>query len=136
MSRIADIVPLASRRRPRQRLGEPLSMAVDPPRLEGSTENGAWIVLVALMGLLGAGAISAASERFFHRAGLELPPAERAAVFQRAYDDLRETCRLPEAAGGPLLDRCRSTASFVVLFPECDAACGQAARALQPRSRR
>ena len=60
----------------------------------------------------------------------------REAIFARAHDDLLETCRLPEAAEGPIRDHCVATAGFVLLFPECDADCGRLARDLQPHARR
>jgi hypothetical protein len=133
-----DIIPLASRRRARAPATHAAPEVVGPPRLEGSTEKGAWIVLVALVSLLAAPlAFYLAGESGAQRSIAGLTPSVRAAVFQRAFEDVRETCRLPGgSADGALRDWCRSTASFVVLFPECDAACGRAARALLPQARR
>jgi cytochrome b pre-mRNA-processing protein 3 len=136
MSRPAEIISLASRRPARSTNPRPVEVETDPFHLEGSTEKGAWIVLVALLLLLAVGAVMAFVTNGAPRSLAGLAPAERTAVFRRAYEDLRETCRLPATSNGPLLERCRSTAAFVVLFPDCDAACSRAARALMPRARR
>jgi hypothetical protein len=71
-----------------------------------------------------------------HESITRLAPSERAAALGRLRHDIVETCQLPEAAAGPLRERCLRDASLVLLFPECDAACGQAARALLPQPRR
>ncbi|HEY2728581.1 MAG TPA: hypothetical protein VGK52_01495 [Polyangia bacterium] len=89
------------------------------------------ILILGAIGLL----FTFAKERF-QRSIAGMPSAHRSEIFRRAYDDLRETCRLPEAREGPVQEHCRNTASFVLLFPDCDKACGEAARALLPRARR
>ena len=135
MSRPANIISLASRRR--AQVAAPQAAPEAPP-LEGSTERGAWIVLVALVSLLAVPlTFYLVGERGAQRSLADLAPSDRTAVFRRAFEDVRVTCRLPGAAAdGALRDWCRSTASFVMLFPECDGACGRTARALLPQARR
>lgn len=60
----------------------------------------------------------------------------RTAIFQRAHDDLIQSCRLPEAADGLLHEHCVHQANFVLQFPECDSACERDARAQLPRATR
>jgi hypothetical protein len=43
---------------------------------------------------------------------------------------------LPEAAEGALWEHCHAQARFVSLFPECDEACGRAARPWLSQGRR
>ncbi|MDB4981739.1 MAG: hypothetical protein JWM82_2491 [Myxococcales bacterium] len=128
MSPLADIIPIESRRRP-----TPVAATV-PARPGSKPQKRARIVVLLCLLALPLTAL-------FARTGVQAPvtglgPADRAAVFRRAYDELQSTCRLPAASRGALEDRCRNTAAFVMLFPECDAACGGAARALLPRARR
>jgi hypothetical protein len=129
MSRIADIIPISSRRPPTAKVqrGEPLV---------GSTVGAGWIVLAALLSLMMVGVGLSFADGLSHNSVAHLPTANRAAIFRRSYDDLRETCGLPEAAQGAVQEHCRSSASFVLMFPECDHSCQQAARALLPRARR
>jgi hypothetical protein len=129
MSRFADIIPISSRR--------PRSATVEAGApLVGSTVGAGWIVLVALLTLIVIGVGLCFAESQSRGSVAHLPASNRAAIFRRAYDDLVETCALPEAAKGPLQEHCRSAASFVLLFPECDRACDRAARALLPHARR
>jgi cytochrome b pre-mRNA-processing protein 3 len=51
---------------------------------------------------------------------LELPIAERTAMFRRALDDLA-VCE--ERHDPRLATTCRDRAEFLLLFPECDGAC-------------
>jgi hypothetical protein len=55
------------------------------------------------------------------RALERLPPAERAALYQRTMDTLGSVC----AGHGKreLRDLCRGQAQLALLFPECDVAC-------------
>jgi hypothetical protein len=127
MSRIADVIPISSRRPP------PAKVERLQP-LVGSTVGAGGIGVAALLGLIALGAALSFAASLSHGSVAHLPTSSRAAIFRRAYDDLHETCALPEAADGAVLEHCRSEASFVILFPECDTACGRAARALLPHA--
>lgn len=129
MSRLDDVIPISSRR-PAQ------SRDVKPEAAERKPPAGALVLLVIVLGLVVLGLLFVFAESRPRRSIAQLPDAQRLAIFRRAYDELRETCRLPEAADDPVQGRCRNTASFVLLFPECDQACSEAARALLPHARR
>jgi hypothetical protein len=129
MAHIADIIPISSRK--------PRSASVGASaRLEARTVSTARIVLAVVVSLMMLGAAFSFAERRTHDSIAHLSAPNRASIFRRAYDDLRETCALPEAASGPVQEHCRSAASFVLLFPECDRDCDRAARALLPHARR
>jgi hypothetical protein len=128
MSHNADIIPIRS-------LRSTVADAV-PEAAERQPPKGALALLVVILGLGAIGLLFTFAEDRVQRSIADLAPAHRAEIFRRAYDDLRETCRLPEASAGLVQERCRSTASFVLLFPDCDKACGETARALLPHARR
>ncbi len=61
------------------------------------------------------------------RAIREMPDPERRALFLRTLENLKHVCHNPE---GGMQDFCHGEARRVLLFPECDAACEDLARAL------
>lgn len=75
-----------------------------------------FLVLIAL--LLGSGE----EERALRR----LPPAERAALYDRTLENLQTVC--VGDRGHELRDLCRGQAQLALLFPECDTACRATAR--------
>ncbi|HVR03666.1 MAG TPA: hypothetical protein VMT47_16125 [Polyangia bacterium] len=127
MSHEADIIPIMSRRSTADAV---------PEATERQPPKGALALLVVILGLGAVGLLFTLAADRVERSIAGLSPSHRTEVFRRAYDDLRETCRLPEAHEGPVQEHCRNTASFVLLFPDCDKACGEAARALLPHARR
>jgi hypothetical protein len=129
MSRFGDVIPLASRRRGATAPERPLLVA---PK----ERSGPLALLVMIVAIVGVGSIGLALQSAGPRAVAQVSSLHRSAIFDRAHEDLRETCRLPEAAQGPLRDHCVAEAAFVLLFPECDAACGLAARRVLPQARR
>src|SRR5450432_1319388 len=110
MSRIADIIPISSRKPRTASVGADAS-------LEARTRRPAWIVLSVIVSLMMLGAALSFAESRPRASIAHLSMSNRASIFRRAYDDLRETCVLPEATSGPVQDHCRSAASFVLLFP-------------------
>jgi len=66
----------------------------------------------------------------------DLPPAERARIFERSLAETEATCTAPEARAGALHDHCRGQAERLVLFPECDGRCQRLAEAILPHARR
>jgi hypothetical protein len=129
MPRVADIIPIASRRSRAATVVRSTAVRRGPPK-------GAWILLVILGGLMACGLLFTFAASRAQQSIASLSPLHRSAIFLRAYDELRETCAGPEATNGPVQEHCRSSASFVLLFPECDVACDRAARALLPHARR
>ena len=124
-----DIIPLASRR--------PASPSPSPPALATRRRwesLGGAICIALLMG--GIGGLGVLCESRARSDLAPVPAAERSAIVRRAHAELEATCRLSGAASGVLRDHCVETARFVLLFPECDAACAQTARALLPRARK
>lgn len=77
-------------------------------------------------------ALAAAIVSYWWMAGEEartiraLPPAQRAPLFQRTMDNLRNVC--DPAPGRSLRDFCRTEAQRALQFPECDGACREIAR--------
>lgn len=65
-----------------------------------------------------------------------LAPDERASIFARALDDVKTTCAAVDAADEVLREHCRDQAAFLVMFPECDAACESLAAAALPHAHR
>ena len=136
-SSFGEIIPIESRRRPQV---APAPQPAAPPEAPGARRRRRWeslggaVGVVAIMLAVGGGGILC--ERRVQAGVAELPAARRAAVVARVRAELAETCGEPEAATGPLHDRCVDSARFVLLFPECDAACARGARALLPRARR
>jgi hypothetical protein len=74
------------------------------------------------------------SQRAEERAIRGLPEAERVELYRRTQEDLRTLCEPVRAAR--LDDHCRSQASFIVKFPECDDTCRKlATRQLESATR-
>ena len=65
-----------------------------------------------------------------------LAPDARASMFARALDDVKTTCAAVDATDEVLRDHCRDQAAFLVMFPECDAACESLAAAALPHAHR
>ncbi|MES1165421.1 MAG: hypothetical protein ABUR63_06685, partial [Verrucomicrobiota bacterium] len=65
-----------------------------------------------------------------------LAPEARASIFARALDDLKTTCAAVDPGDGVLRDHCREQATFLVMFPECDAASESLAAAALPHAHR
>ncbi len=88
------------------------------------------ILVVALLGAVLLWSMGAEK-----RAIARMDPAERRAVYENAYGELKRLC-----GSGPrddaLEDRCRAQIQFVLKFPECDAACQEIARAHTPAPRK
>jgi hypothetical protein len=132
MSHAGHIIPFPTRGRETARAGDDHL----PTRAAPHNRHWAWALVgaVAFVGVVGGTGVLIEGQSQRDVARIAAP--NRVGVFRRASEDLRETCNLPEAAVGPLHDHCASQASFVMLFPECDAACAQVARAFLPRARR
>ena len=82
------------------------------------------IVLAALLGL---------SLQWFvrQRSGLGLPPAERAALYQRTMANLTTVCHPPTDA---LKDFCESQADLALSLPECDDECHRVCALVRPHA--
>ena len=65
-----------------------------------------------------------------------LAPQARASIFARALDDMKTTCASVDPADEVLRDHCRDQATFLVMFPECDAGCESLAAAALPHAHR
>ena len=128
MSSFGDIIPISSRR-------PPPAATPTVPRPWPRRANVVPIVYF-MLAFAGVGGLGVVFESRAQVAVTRIESSDRGAIFARARTDLRETCSLPEASEGPLRDHCRETATFVLLFPECDAACGRAARAVLPQARK
>jgi len=62
------------------------------------------------------------------RALLRMPDAERKVLYERTLRSTESLCA--QAGTDPaLVDRCESSAQFLLAFPECDDACRELARA-------
>jgi hypothetical protein len=130
---LADIIPLASRR---PRPAAPVALAATTLPAPKRPAAGPIAVLAGFIAVLAIGAAGLAAQAAYQSPVRDLPGATRAPIFQRAYEDLRATCGVPEAAAGSLRDHCVEQARFVLLFAECDAACANLARATLPRAHR
>jgi hypothetical protein len=131
MSGFGDIIPIASRR------PSPPALTLAPPEAKPSDDRGGIVgLLLIMLVIVGVGGAGLLAQTHAEGAVARVVTNHRDAIFARAHDDLLETCRLPEAAEGPIRDHCVATAAFVLLFPECDADCGRLARELQPHARR
>lgn len=121
MGREADIVPLPLRKAPNDALSEARSTEVS---------------LIAAM----VGAFLLALVAMFMIATNEYRPVDRinadrrVAIFARAYKDISETCLAADAHVEPLRQHCLDQASFVRMFPECDAACRETTRRILPHA--
>lgn len=113
-------------------LGTPLRLIADAagdpaprvPPLRPAVARALWILApLAAVVVFALVLLRATTE---DRALTRLPPAERAAVYQRTLDNLRTVCAGERAR--ELRDFCRGQAQLVLLFPECDAACEATAR--------
>ena len=86
------------------------------------------LVVLALMVLGAVVALQwggAAAER---RALERMPPVERAALYEKTLRGAESLCA-QAGTDDALRDRCADSASFLLLFPECDNACRALARA-------
>jgi hypothetical protein len=129
MSTTGDIISITSRLR-RAPPTLPLQEAAAP------RERGIAGLLIVLLVVAGVGGVGLLWQTHDGREVAHLQSEHRGAIFARAAADLVETCRLPEALEGPVREHCVNEASFVLLFPECDANCGRLARDLLPHARR
>jgi len=127
MAHAGDIIPFPTRRRE--------DAPVAPPRAT-IPKGHPLAVIVAIATIVGVSGVGFLLETQSQREVSRLPVTDRGAIFRRASDELATTCRLPEAVDGPLREHCTSEASFVLLFPECDANCGRLARDILPHARR
>ena len=127
MNRVADVIPIGSRRR------VPL-----PRRLP----NGKWSVrhpwgvaglVVAGLVFVAAVAVTTGDPGANIR---DLPAGARAPLYQRALEDVKSACALPAAHQGALRQHCLRQAQFLTLFPECDAACQRTAASVLPHAHR
>jgi hypothetical protein len=78
------------------------------------------ILVIFSLGVLGLLWLRANSAR--ERALQDLTRSERAALYARTLENLREVCQLPLRKTG-LSDYCEGQARFAVEFPECDEQC-------------
>ncbi len=124
----ADVIPLASRRRSPPQWPAPAPQeAIRHKRSVLALALG----LVALTGAFVAGRQHSRLEEV-----RSLPPVERASIFARALNDQKTTCAAVDAADQVLRDHCRDQATFLVMFPECDAACESLAATALPHAHR
>jgi hypothetical protein len=108
-----------------------------PPSERPSRRGGGPLAVLAVFSMfLVVGLVGLLMQVCVEHGIARLSPSERAAIVARTQRDLRETCALPTAHDGALRDHCVEEANFVLLFPECDAACGSTARAVLPRARK
>jgi hypothetical protein len=124
----ADIIPIASWR---QRTSEV------PPSVSVAPRSRSWVsvtVMGAAVLLLGLVAVFSRSQTLSDIRAL--PAVERGGVYQRSIDDIERSCTTAESKTGALRDHCVQQATFVVLFPECDAQCQDLARSILPPARK
>jgi hypothetical protein len=128
VDRVADIIPLASRR-PVPRRPAPAAVRSGPVRSP-----------LGLLALTGAGllfvAVVAVSSLDLGGKVRDLPPVARGALYRRSLEDAQTACALPAARDGALREHCLAQARFLLLFPECDARCQSLAASILPRTRR
>ena len=84
------------------------------------------IVLLALLGRLWCSDVDPDLDA--------MPESERRALYERTRETLAITCASPH--GTTLLSYCRSQASFLQRFPECDEACRASVAHLTPQPTR
>ncbi len=135
MSTYGEIIPLDSRRRPVAEAPAPAgASSVAPARPLGRWPSAPRLLVVLTIAAVGGLGVYCETRARVDIAALS--PVERAAIFTRVHDDLARTCGLPDATEGALRDHCVEAARFVLLFPECEDACVDTARALLPHARR
>jgi hypothetical protein len=128
MDRLADIIPIVSRRRVEapvraQRARQPVRSPGGVVALVGA--GLLFVAIVALSGLDFGGKIR------------DLPPGLRGELYRRSLGDAESACALPAAGdGGALHEHCLEQARFLLLFPECDAHCRTLATSILPRAHR
>jgi hypothetical protein len=128
MDRVADIIPIASRRR--------AQAATSPTAAPwGSVRHPRGVAGLVVAGLLFVAAVAATGIDVGANIR-DLPAATRRTLYRRALDDVESACALPAAREGSLRDHCRRQARFLSLFPECDAACQRTAASILPRAHR
>ncbi|HVT08554.1 MAG TPA: hypothetical protein VHO67_13930 [Polyangia bacterium] len=124
----ADVIPLASRRRTRP---EPLPASTEEA---GRPRRSVFAVALGLVALTGAFIAGRQHSRLQQVRSLD--PEARASIFARALDDLKTSCAAVDPADEVLREHCRDQATFLVMFPECDAACESLAAAALPHAHR
>ena len=131
MDRAADIIPISSRsaRRPPMLATEPIRSTPEPRKRSW------WALLLVVPGLLLV-AVAAISRAELVKSVRNLPPADRAALYQRTLTDVETTCTALASHDGALRDHCLRQAEFLTLFPDCDARCRQLAASVLPHARR
>jgi hypothetical protein len=99
--------------------------ATRPSPSQGQPERRWWQSVLAFFALavvvFTAAALWVWWQQGERRALLELPPAERQAIYARTFEAAQRLCSLPGADS--FHDECRRQAEFLSLFPECDQAC-------------
>ena len=127
---MVDIIPISSRRRAELPRASAADVAPAP------RTSGHWRFVLAsgaMLLVVGAVALSRVQTIGSIRG---LPPAERAALYHRTFDDAATACAIPDARAGALRDHCLGQAEFLQLFPECDASCQRLTASILPHARR
>jgi hypothetical protein len=125
-----DIIPISSRRR-----AQP-PRAVPPEAVRAASPGGRWrfaLAVGAALSIAGAVVVSRVQTIGSIRG---LPPAQRAELYHRTFDDAAGACAIPDARAGALRDHCVGQAEFLQLFPECDVGCQKLTASILPRARR
>lgn len=99
--------------------------------LDGAAGSTAGRVSLALI-VLAVAAVAIWQSGEERRAVRAMPASERAALFEKEYAALLQGCTEPQPA---LHERCRSSAHFVELFPECGADCRERTAKILGRER-
>ncbi len=124
----ADVIPLASRRRP---VPEPQAAVAAEAMRHKRSHLAVAAGLVVLIAAFVAGRQHSRLQEV-----RSLAPDARASIFARALDDMKTTCASVDPADEVLRDHCRDQATFLVMFPECDAGCESLAAAALPHAHR
>jgi cytochrome b pre-mRNA-processing protein 3 len=99
-----------------------------PPRSDARLAPRRALFALAALAVLAMVALLLLRATAEERALTRLPPAERAALYQRTLDNVRTVCA--GERGRELRGFCRGQAELVLLFPECDGACRATSREL------
>lgn len=124
----ADVIPLASRRRP-------LPAATVAAAEEAQRHKRSHLAVAAGVFVL-IGAFVAGRQHSRLQDVRSLAPQARASIFARALDDMKTTCAAVDPGDEVLREHCRDQATFLVMFPECDAGCESLAAAALPHAHR
>jgi hypothetical protein len=132
MNGLAEIIPIESRRG-RKRRGTPPPQVVEPeitPRIRRRRMVGLCAGLAAVLV-----ALMVVNRAVVPHGPPPAPLTEemRQGLYQRALDDVKAGCQVPQAKLGLLRQHCVDQARFLQLLPECTADCIAVARGVLTR---